>query len=624
MTKSPMDKITALKALSLEDGADANAIEQAYQSKVSILDKRIEGADNEGIRTTFTDLRQRMDEARETLLDIQPQAMPLAEAGQMDVPVDDEPHDIHSFIKAQEQQARRHRSYWFALLLIPLFIGVGWYTGFFADMWEQYRPLTTEEQVALDATKAMQENVVERKEGLHAARIILGNKIAQAEEEQSPELPILQETLALADKSVFSSSKRKALEEREKEAQQQLEQRKYFEAEKSYRDVQIGYEELEKTYEMVQVVPVRRAQASLVQQEWRLLKDEYSLDSPEEAVQAEAAWLTAEQKKEQEVYDESIDDYEEAKAKFLAAQIAMADEVAKRKARLAAAREARLKRWKQRLAWLRTITPKMVEIPGGNFTMGSAKGDEDAQPKHKVDISSFKLSRYEIPKQRYQQFVKESAYVTEAEKNNDGLGCAVYNADGSWGWRQGHHWQKVGFDQSDLDPVVCLSWNDAQAYVDWLNKEWDGKRKFKLVSEAEWEYAARAKGTSLFPMGDTLGKNRTVCDGCGSVWDVKRTAPADSFVLNAFGLHAMPGNVWEWTMDCWHDNYQGAPVKGEAWLDGGECDRRVLRGGSWFNKPKYLHSAYRGSNKVNYRGNNLGFRVAETLIPGEKDYDKEE
>lgn len=618
-----MDKATALKALSLDDAANAADIEKAYQNKVGILDKRIADADSESIRSTFIDLRQRMDQAREVLLNIAPQA--ANESGQLDVPVDEGGHhDIHSFIQAQEVEARKKRSYLYVLLLIPIFIVVAWYTGFFADIWERYRPLTTAEQTALDASLVMQQEIGASKDSLHAARIILGDKLSQAEKEQSEDLPILQETLALAEKSVFSSPKRKALQEREAEAKTQLEQRQYEAAEEVYREVQAGYSELQVIYEDVQVVPVRRAEANKVQQEWRSLKEEFELDSPEEAVQAEAAWQSAEQKKDDEVYSESIVDYEDAREKFLAAQIAMADEVARRRARMAALRAERLKRWKQRLAWLRSVTPKMVVIPKGSFTMGSAKGDDDAQPEHKVDIAEFKLSKYEIPKNRFQQFIANSQYQTEAEKNTDGLGCAVYNADGSWGWRQGFSWQKAGFTQSDLDPTVCVSYNDAQAYVAWLNKEWDGKRQFRLVSEAEWEYSARAGGRTLFPMGDSLGKNRTVCDGCGSAWDVKRTAPADSFSLNKFGLHAMPGNVWEWTADCWHDNYQGAPSAGTAWQAGGECERRVLRGGSWFNKPKYLHSAYRGSNKLNYRGNNLGFRVAETLVAGAKDYDVEE
>ena len=208
--------------------------------------------------------------------------------------------------------------------------------------------------------------------------------------------------MALADKSVFDSPKRKALEEKEQQAQRLLEKREYFEAEKTYRDVQLGLTELQDTYEVVQVVPVRRANSRKAQSEWRALQEEYSLKAPEEAVEAENLWAGAEEKKEQEIYDESIDDYDEAKEKFLAAQIAVADEVARLKARLAASREARAKARAKRLAWLKTVTPKMVDVPAGSYTMGNDKGDDDAKPAHKVTISGFKLSENEITKMRFQ------------------------------------------------------------------------------------------------------------------------------------------------------------------------------------------------------------------------------
>jgi len=603
-----MDKNTALKALSLDEGASNEAIEQAYSAKIQILEKRIDDAANDSLKNTFTELHERISQARDILLDIH---VPLeaAQPGHMDIEADEE-HDIHSFIKSQEKSAQRSRITVILLLAAALFIGIGWYTGFIQEMWERYRPLTAEESASLELTFAMQSDVGERKQSLTAARLILSQQLVQAEEEQSEQLPVLQETLVLADKSVFMSSKREALVEMELKAEQQIKDRQFFAAEKNYREVQTVLTELQETYEKVQVVPVSHFAARKVKQQWQELQKEYSLTAPAEAVEAEALWSAGEEKKEQEVYAESIDDYDAAKEKFLAAQAAVADEVARLKARLAASREARAAKRAKRLAWLQTITPKMVDIVGGSFFMGDASGDEDAQPVHKVELAAFRLSENEITKMRFQQFVKYSGYVSEAEKNADGLGCAVYNSDGSWGWRQGFNWKKTGFSQSDRDPVVCVSWNDAQAYVDWLSKEWK-ERRFKLVSESEWEYAARATGTSQYPMGETLGNNKTVCDGCGSIWDVKRTAPAGSFALNKFKLHAMPGNVWEWTRDCWHDNYTGAPKTNAAWDTGDECGRRVLRGGSWFNKQQYLQSAYRGSNKINYRGNNVGFRIAE-------------
>ena len=604
-----MDKTTALKALSLEEGASLAAVEKAYNAKIHLLEKRIESADNDSLKTTLLDLCERMSQARDVLSWGTPVALDAAKSGEVDVQADDR-EDIHSFIKSQEKSAQRKRSLIILLLSVILLAGTAGYTGFFQIMWDRHRPLTAEESASYELTKAMQSEVVERKQSLTAARLILSQQLAQALTEESDQLPVLQETLALADKSVFMSPKREALAEMELKAEQQLHERQFFAAEKNYREVQTGLTELQDTFVEIQRVPVSHYAARKVQQEWKDLQQEYSLNAPTEAQEAEVLFIAAEDKKQQEIYAESTQDYDAAKDKFLAAQMAVADEVASMQASLAARREARARARAKRLAWLKTVTPTMVDIPAGHFSMGDSQGDEDAQPVHKVDLAAFRLSQNEVTKMRFQQFVKYSGYVTEAEKNADGLGCAVYNSDGSWGWREGFNWQNTSFEQSDRDPVVCVSWNDAQAYVDWLSKEWK-ERSFKLVSESEWEYAARATGTSKYPMGDSLGNNKTVCDGCGSAWDVKRTAPAGSFALNKFNLHAMPGNVWEWTHDCWHDDYKGAPKTNSAWLSGGDCGRRVLRGGSWFNKQQYLQSAYRGSNKTNYRGNNLGFRIVE-------------
>lgn len=627
-----MDKHTALQALSLDDNVSAEDIEQAYQEKRALIDHRIANSSNAQNQATLIALSMSMKKAKDVLLatQVEPE-LEQTDAVNADKPPKAEDEldidvsaDIQQFMKSQGRADRRRHFFWLFFVIIPLVIGVAWYTGVLQNVWEQYRPMSEQEKAAYASAINLQADIEQRKESLTAARIILQQQVQKAEEEQTEELPILQETLLLGDKSVFNSPKQQALQQQQTIAQEQFEKHEYVEAERAYRKVQTGYQELEQTYEEVKIVPVRRAATQSAQKEWRSLQEEYSLKAPQQAEEAEKSWQQAEQKKEQEAYRESTEDYDDAKEKYLAAQIAVADEVARLKARMLASREARLKKWRKKLSWLRSITPTMVKIPAGSFTMGDAKGDKDAQPEHTVKLPAFKLSRYEIPVRRFEQFTKQTGYKTQAEHNTDGLGCAVYNADGSWGWEQGYHWKNVGFTQTPLDPAVCITWNDASAYIQWLNKMWEGKRTFRLVSEAEWEYAARAGGRSKYPMGSSLGNNKTVCDGCGSIWDVKRTAPIDSFALNKFKLHAMPGNVWEWTMDCWHDGYQGAPSNGSAWVKGGSCQRRVLRGGSWFNKPQYLESAYRGSNKLHYRGNNLGFRVAETLKAGAKDYDIEE
>ena len=136
-------------------------------------------------------------------------------------------------------------------------------------------------------------------------------------------------------------------------------------------------------------------------------------------------------------------------------------------------------------------------------------------------------------------------------------------------------------------PVINVSWDDAQAFVGWLSQETG--ESYRLPSEAEWEYAARAGTETRYSWGDEIGTNRANCDGCGSQWDDRQTAPVGSFPPNPFGLHDMHGNVGEWVEDCWNDSYRSAPADGIAWLSG-DCDRRLSRGGSWWS-PRTIRAA---------------------------------
>jgi formylglycine-generating enzyme required for sulfatase activity len=163
--------------------------------------------------------------------------------------------------------------------------------------------------------------------------------------------------------------------------------------------------------------------------------------------------------------------------------------------------------------------------------------------------------------------------------------------------------------------VINVRCDDAQVYVKWLSRI-TGK-DYRLLSEAEYEYAARTGSQTKYPWGDGIKRNGQAmanCDGCGSQWDTKQTAPVGSFPANAFGLLDMVGNVWEWTDDCWHESYQGAPAEGSAWTRG-DCSRRVVRGGSWDLNPVNLRSANRYGNDTGGRLNDLSFRVARTLTP---------
>ncbi|MGF1453784.1 MAG: SUMF1/EgtB/PvdO family nonheme iron enzyme [Alphaproteobacteria bacterium] len=245
--------------------------------------------------------------------------------------------------------------------------------------------------------------------------------------------------------------------------------------------------------------------------------------------------------------------------------------------------------------------PQMVVIPAGPFTMGSPPGEagrnDDEGPQRRVTIARpFALGRYEVT------WAEWAACVADGGCDNG----PVEKAGGDNGWGKGTR------------PVINVSWDDAQAYVRWLNTQVEGE-PYRLPTEAEWEYAARAGTTTRFSWGDQdpvcdeaapNGANFTACTD-------NRTRPVGSFPANPFGLHDMHGNVWGWVQDCWHGNYNGAPTDGSARMaaNGGDCSRRVRRGGSWGNFPQDLRSADRSWFNPSGRIYSVGFRVARTLSP---------
>ena len=155
-----------------------------------------------------------------------------------------------------------------------------------------------------------------------------------------------------------------------------------------------------------------------------------------------------------------------------------------------------------------------------------------------------------------------------------------------------------------------MSWFDIQQYLQWLSNL--SGQEYRLLSEAEWEYAARAGSKTRYWWGDKIGDNNAVCLGCGERFAGSITAPAGSFHQNPFGLYDVHGNVYEWVQDCWNGSYAGAPTNGTAWLNG-NCSQRVLRGGSWGKEPKNLRSARRVKDPPSLRSGKRGFRVAMTL-----------
>jgi formylglycine-generating enzyme required for sulfatase activity len=232
--------------------------------------------------------------------------------------------------------------------------------------------------------------------------------------------------------------------------------------------------------------------------------------------------------------------------------------------------------------------PQMVVIPAGSFMMGSSPTEEgrfpDEGPQHNVSVlRSFVVSVFEIT---FDEWDVCAAYGD----------CSPNVSDADWGRGQ--------------QPAINVTWIDAQHYAEWLAKI-TGK-PYRLLTEAEYEYAARGGTKTPYPWGDDIGKGNANCHGCGSQWDNRQTAPVGSFPANAVGLYDMVGNVWGWVEDCYHHTYDDAPTDGSAWTVG-DCSRRVVRGGSWSTEPRTVRSANRDGATGDDRNHGLGFRVARTL-----------
>ncbi len=274
------------------------------------------------------------------------------------------------------------------------------------------------------------------------------------------------------------------------------------------------------------------------------------------------------------------------------------------------------------------VCPEMVVIPAGQFMMGSPSDEEgrdvDEGPVHRVQVPSFALGKYEVTRGQFAAFVRATGYSA-------GGNCWVDKGGGDLRELASKNWRDPNFSQTDRDPVVCVNWNEAKAYVEWLGRE-TGER-YRLPSESEWEYAARAGTTAARYWGndpDAACTNANVADefakqnysgfvhnysgftihNCrdGHVY----TAAVGSFRANGFGLYDVLGNVWEWVEDCWIGSYVGALSNGDSWTTG-DCDRRDVRGGSWYDHPGFVRAANRWRHGPVIRLTFTGFRVARTL-----------
>ncbi|MDE2889988.1 MAG: SUMF1/EgtB/PvdO family nonheme iron enzyme [Gemmatimonadota bacterium] len=270
--------------------------------------------------------------------------------------------------------------------------------------------------------------------------------------------------------------------------------------------------------------------------------------------------------------------------------------------------------------------PLMVKVPTGSFTMG-APPDEwrryaprttppgwQETPRHRVTINyQLAVGVYEVTRGEFAQFVAETGYDA---------GDECHTLEGGWDYRRNRNWRNPGFSQDDDHPVVCVNWTDAQAYARWLSDKTG--RPYRLPSESEWEYVARAGTTTPFHFGDTISHDlANLYRG-----DTPFTTPVGSYPANAFGLRDVHGNVWEYTQDCGNPTYDGAPDDGSAWRSG-NCGVAMVRGGSWAIGPIPYVTNFRSAARTEYyvtttpeyqidrsRSSQKGFRVALDLGAG--------
>lgn len=260
----------------------------------------------------------------------------------------------------------------------------------------------------------------------------------------------------------------------------------------------------------------------------------------------------------------------------------------------------------------------MVLVKGGCFRMGDIFRDipSSEKPVHEVCVDDFYIGKYEITVGEFRKFVNETGYRTDAESQD---GCHSWIGEGKEEKIKDHNWSNTGFPQTDRDPVVCVSWNDVHNYIQWLNNK-EGSY-FRLLTEAEWEYAARSGGKEYqYSWGDGIPSGNVADESAKdelsglSIWKGYRdgyayTAPVGSFRPNDLGIYDMSGNVYEWLLDWQEDDYYGhSPRSNPGGPDKGKY--KILRGGAWDLQPDTARTTSRYWNEAGARAVCMGFRLA--------------
>jgi len=272
--------------------------------------------------------------------------------------------------------------------------------------------------------------------------------------------------------------------------------------------------------------------------------------------------------------------------------------------------------------------PEMIIVPAGTFILGSPPSEpgrrDDEGPQVEIRIARpFAVGRYEVTRRQYQAFLRETGHPVRGNCMTD------RRKPGSWALDAETNFHDPGFPQTGDHPAACVSWNDARAYLAWLNEKAGGG--YRLLTEAEWEYIARAGTTTAYPWGPSIHDGCSHMNGFDKVIAGKKgdlykgeaisfancsdgflnTSPVGSYAANAFGIHDLIGNLAEWVEDCSTQTY--ASMKSDGAPVGGDCSKRMVRGGSWGTQPRQLRSAERIRYNPTDLDDSIGIRVAKTL-----------
>ena len=510
-----------------------------------------------------------------------------------------------------------------AAVIILLVAGVGTFATNVAieAVRDAAAPMSAEEMRALRTEAQRLDSHVERlAERVHESRAELVNRIRDAEGDNGAELPVLERWAEAADNHLFGEGMEAELQSTRERARSHIQSGDFEQAVALLQEVRDGYQNLRTEFRAAENLWRVELVNESANADWEAMiagiPEEYELQVPravteargheQAAIEAESrgrmvnavehlneseqAWRTAIEVASDQVAEIERQMAEARRAAEEEAQRAEreAAEQARREAEAQAsqrAEQARQRLQAERERRLRQLLEGnvMVDVPAGSFRMGDMAGSGEAnqRPVRTVRVPAFRMSRYAVTFDQYALFAEATDRAIPDDE----------------GWGRGSR------------PVINISWHDAQAYADWLSEQTG--LTFRLPSEAEWEYAARAGTETEYPWGDSIGSGNANCLECGSRWAGQGvSSPAGSFESNAFGLHDMHGNVWEWVQDCWNDSYEGAPTDGSAW-ESGECERRVLRGGSWDFSPRWLRSAARNRYNASSSLEGIGFRVVQ-------------